>query len=185
MNIKNKILGTLALLAALATSSHALPLTGNYSLNGTAQLDSGTVNTATQLISGSGLFSSLSGDLAAYNGEVFTISTWNFNSGVVSPLWQTTNLQFDLANSFIKQQGGGDLVVDGKGTLFLKSDPVGTAREYTFNFTTQDPNIGQANGNFVFSFSVSGGPVPDAGSSVVLLGAALIGVALFRRKIAA
>lgn len=184
MNIKNKILGVVALLAALATTSQAVPLTGNYALNGTASLNSSTVNTATQLVSGSGLFASLSGSLAPYNGQAFTISTWNFNSAAVVPLWQTASLQFNLISSAIKIQGGGDLVVDGRGTLFLKSDPAGTANEYTFNFTTQDPNIGAVAPNFVFSFSASGNPVPDGGSSVLLLGAALVGLGILRRKMA-
>jgi hypothetical protein len=184
MKIKNMILGAAALLAALATTSQAVPLTGNYALAGTATLNSVSVNTATQLLSGSGLFNSFSGNLAAYNGQAFALNAWSFNSGPVVNLWSTTDLQFNLVTSTIKTQGGGDLIVDGTGLLFLKSDPVGSARDYTFNFTTQDPNIGGGGPNYVFSFSVSGNPVPEGGSTVLLLGAALVALAMVRRQFA-
>jgi VPDSG-CTERM motif len=82
---------------------------------------------------------------------------------------------FDLLVSTIVFQGNGFLSVSGTGTISGNGfDPTFG----TWSFSTQNPSS-----NGIFSFSAAGQAVPDGGSAVALLGLALTGIEVLRRKL--
>jgi hypothetical protein len=174
----------------IALTAQAASITGNYGFSGgSATLDSDTVNSATQVLSWNGpiTIGSATGDLAASIGDTVTLTApWSFNSGALASLWSANGWTFDLTSSAIANQNGGFLNVNGLGTLSGGGlDPT----PYTFNFSAQDPNAGaDPVSGFQFTFSASGNPppgVPDGGTTVALLGVALAGLAIARRKLSA
>ena len=148
---------------------------------GGAELNSGSVNTATQVTgwldenNASPEVQSVSGIFATFTnvGDFVTFTpTWSFNSGAISAFWTVDGFTFDLIASNIVYQGNGFLSVLGSGTI--------TGHGYnstgTWMFSTQDDPS-----NGVFSFSAS--TVPDGGMTVALLGLALAGIEVTRRKL--
>lgn len=164
----------------------AVPITGAITFAGTVTLDSDSVNTATAVLfwhekdnTGMPLVASGSGSFAGLAGMAATFAEpWSFNSGAVAAFWTVGGFTFDLISSHIVSQGGGGLFVTGTGTL---TGPGFTPTMGTWSFSSQDPSAGTPP---VFSFSASGGTVPDSGSTVAFLGAALVGVEMLRRKLA-
>jgi hypothetical protein len=68
------------------------------------------------------------------------------------------------------------------GTGIMSDSIIGdTSNTYNFSVTFQDPPSNP--GNDTFTFSASQAPVPDGSATAMLLGAALSGVALLRRKL--
>jgi hypothetical protein len=112
----------------------------------------------------------------------FTPLQWNFNSGPVTAFWSVGGFTFNLTASSIFSQGGfpAGVVVNGSGIISGNGfDPT----PGTWSFSTQDPSAGTPP---VFSFSAATGAiVPDSGTTVALLGLALVGVGFLRRKLGA
>lgn len=94
-------------------------------------------------------------------------------------LWSVGGFTFDLASSTVVLQNSNFLLITGTGTI---SGNGFDATPGTWSFTSQTP---MANG--VFSFSAGSGSqgVPDGGTTVALLGFALAGIEVIRRKLAA
>jgi hypothetical protein len=182
---------TKAILAVLATGllsctlfsqqAQATPITGTITFFGTVTLDTLDVNTATMVTAwhgvggtGSPFVASADGSFAGLDGMAVTFAApWSFNSGAVAGFWSVGGFVFDLIVSSITFQGGGSLIVDGTGTI---TGPGFDATAGSWHFTTQNPGTG------VFSFSGATGAVPDAGSTISLLGLASLGLAALRRK---
>jgi hypothetical protein len=162
--------------------AQANQISGNITFFGTVTLDTGNVNTATAVTAwhgfghlGSPFVASADGNFSGLTGMTATFhAPWSFNSGPVPTFWTVGGFTFDLLVSSITQQGGGSLAVDGTGTISGNGFE-GTEGEW--HFTTQAPG---AQG--VFSFSAATG-VPDGGSAVALLGIALTGMEVLRRKV--
>ena len=89
------------------------------------------------------------------------------------PTWQ-------LLSSWIVSQGSGFVVVSGTG---IASGNGYTPTTLSWSFTSQDPSVTQD--PLTFTFSASSNSVPDGGATVMLLGIALSGVALLKRKLVA
>jgi hypothetical protein len=101
---------------------------------------------------------------------------WLFDPSTPTPaLWSVGGFTFDLIASTIVFQGNGFLSVSGTGTISGNGfDPTFG----TWSFSTQNPS---AKG--IFSFSAAGQAVPDGGSAVALLGIALTGMEVLRRRL--
>ena len=173
-----------------SATRHALPpvisatnaIEGSITFSGGATLDTGNANTAHAVTSFKNtVVQSVSGDFDTFINELDPATfaaSWVFDpSTPTSALWTVGGFTFDLLTSTVDARGGGSLTVSGTGTISGNSfDPTSG----TWMFTTQNPG---ANGTF--SFSASGLSVPDGGSAVALLGLALMGIEVLRRKLKA
>lgn len=105
---------------------------------------------------------------------------WIFTPSTPTPgLWSVGGFTFDLDSSTVVLQNSNFLLITGTGTLSGNGfDPtVGS-----WSFTSQTP---MANGVFSFSSGSATQGVPDGGTTVALLGVALAGIEIIRRKLAA
>jgi hypothetical protein len=102
---------------------------------------------------------------------------WIFNPSTPTPaLWSVGGFTFNLLSSTIVTQNASFLSIKGTGIVSGNGfEP--TAMDWAF--TTQ--SSGGRSRQF-FSFSANGA-VPDGGSAVALLGLALTGIEIFRRKV--
>ena len=152
--IKQALFAAVALLSAGVTLE-AAPINGSITIRGGAELNTGSVNTATQVtnwlngnnqpptvVSRSGSFASVSA-----GAPVTMAAPWNFNSGPLPALWSVGGFTFNLTASSIVMQANGFLNVSGTGTI---SGTGFNATSGTWKFSTQNPPA-----NNVFSFSAS------------------------------
>ena len=173
----------------------AIPLTGSVTFAGGVTLDTGSAATATAVTGWDGpggagtmpIVISASGDfvlLAPLFSAVTFTSPYVLDTAVPHPtLWSTVNgAVLDLTFSTITSQGvgpgGAFVTAGGMGVLTaLGFDPT----PGTWSFSTQDPSAGTPP---LFSFSASSGAVvPDGGTTLILLGAALSALGLIGRKL--
>jgi len=176
--------GLLAL--GMGLSAQAALISGAITFKGGVELDTSSVNTATRVTgwldqsSALPTVASRSGDFATFvaTGATTTFAApWNFNSGAVASFWTVGGFTFNLTASSIVSQGGGFLNVSGTG--FVSGNGFSSTLG-SWSFSTQDPSAGSAPP--VFSFSASSNTnLPDGGSTVALLGLALVGVSGLRR----
>lgn len=175
--------------AMAVTSVQAIPITGGISLAGDyAVNDGGNLNIATAFTSFTEV--AVKSVAGVYSGAGITLNTagsvtmntFSFNPFPVlglTPLWTTTVGTLASFNLFspisILQPGDDTLTLKGFGMLYLTGYD---ATPGNWIFTAN-----QAGGSF--SFSSSNGSVPDGGSTVMLLGAALSALALLRKKLIA
>lgn len=176
-----KTLGfALALASVMTLSTQAAYITGNLTISGGADLDNDDLNLATQVDAWSSpVVQSRTLDFTsvALNTAVTMTAPWTFNSGPHLGLWSVGGFTFDLTSSAVVTQAGGFLTVLGTGVISHASfwDTAGT-----FRFTTQEDDAG---GEFSFSAANSThGAVPDGGSTLVLLGSAIVGLYGIARK---
>ena len=150
--IKQTLFAAVALLGAGVTLE-AAQINGSITFRGGEELNTGSVNTATQVIGwldqngASPKVVSRSGDFATFVsvGATTTFSApWTFGSGRTA-LWSVGGFTFDLTTSTIVHQGNGTLNVTGTGTISGNGfDPT----PGSWRFSTQNPPA-----NNVFSFS--------------------------------
>jgi hypothetical protein len=199
--MKNKMIKLAVVAAAsvaLAQTVQAGLINGSVTFAGGVTLDTTSAGTATEVVSwtgpqGSGLLTpvveSSSGDLAAvFSAPVTFTPNWVFGTGI-NPLWSYVGLDgdtftFNLLSSSIFSQGGSpaSVTVDGTGTITATGPVTFGATTGTWSFSTQDPSAGTP---ATFSFSAAVGSVPDGGTTAMLLGAGLSGLALLKRKLVA
>lgn len=198
-----KFAGVVAVAFALTQTLQAVPIAGNIGFSGAVTLNTGTAATASQVTTwiAPTMVNLSSGSFAGLNGAIalFAPAVWNFGgpfpgSGVGMPInnfWSVGGFSFNLLSSYVLAQGGtpgvnGFVVVNGSG---LVSGPVNSGYDPTvlsWNFTCQDPSIPGAAAAWTFSASAnSTNNVPDGGATVMLLGIALSGVALLKKKLTA
>jgi hypothetical protein len=176
--------------ALVGPEAQAVPITGGISLGGAYSTNTGNLNTATAFTSFSNVFvTSVSGSYSTVGtGQMSPTVTQNgfqFNPfvGPVVPLWTFTSggltYSFDLTAITQRTQPGDD-------TLDLRGFGILRITGGTSNF---DPTVGswvftanQQGGTF--SFSSSNGALPEGGMTVVMLGLALGGIGMVRRKLA-
>ena len=193
--MKNKIMILVgaAALFALAQTTQAVPITGAIGFTGNANLNTGTASTATTVVSWSGsttanpTVTSDSGTLASLispGTQIVFNAPWNFTvSAPIIPFWSvlgTPGINFQLSSStYSRGTIGANPYVAISGTGLLNA-PGYDATVWSFSVTFQDPATVPA--NQTFTFSASQNSVPDGGTTVMLLGAALSGMALIKRK---
>jgi hypothetical protein len=200
----SRVLAVTALLAVTA-SVQAAQITGTVQITGDVTFNQQSLLTATiatfpgspdgDYVSGTGAYAGLPvGTDVEFNGFTFAA----VGPQVVSPLWSFTTggLTYTFSLSEITSvtrntpvAGTDTLSITGLGTVSI-TGPGSTYDTTTANwsFNVTDTSGGQ-NTTFVFAFNDSNtavpGRVPDGGVSIILLGAALSGLGLIRRKLVA
>jgi hypothetical protein len=162
--------------------AQAIPIKGNITFSGGVKFDSrpNNVNAAhevelfiyTAVTSADGSFTGLNGSAATFASE------WAFTAAQPK-LWSVGGYTFALNAGAIVSQGNGFINISGTGTI---SGNGFTPTAGTFAFSSQNSS---SRGTFSFSASGTSAAVPDGGSAVGLLGIALAGIEIVRRKIKA
>ena len=186
--------GIAAVALALTSTLQATPITGNIGFVGSVTYDTSSAGTATEVTSWinpqvspsnpTGTFAIIApGTLASFP------SAWAFNdASTINPFWTVGIFTFELFSSHIVAQGvtnpgqDGYVIVQGQGEVMA----VGfTPTLINWSFTSQDPKSGANPDSWSFSASSGNNSVPDGGATVMLLGIALSGVALLKKKLTA
>jgi hypothetical protein len=155
------------------------PIEGTIQFGGSAHFDTNSLLTATTVMSwinthvedgATGDFSGLLMNTPATFG-----APWVFTTPKLG-LWSVGGFTFDLLSATVVTQTAKTLTVEGTGKVSANGfDPTAMA----WSFTTQSAGgITRTS----FSFSANNAAVPDGGSTVSLLGLALIGIEVLRRK---
>jgi hypothetical protein len=179
-----KIAAATAVVLVLAQTVQAVPLppiSGNIAFTGNATLNTSSVNTATEVVSwGVNTVTSDSGSFptSLVGATVTLFSPWKLNSGPHNNFWSVTGFTFNLSSSSVFSQGNGMLYVIIAGTV---TGAGYAATAFSGAITIKNtPHAGAS-----FSEDLSFNSVPDGGTTVLLLGTALSGLALIKRKIKA
>jgi hypothetical protein len=186
-----KYIAAAVLATALVQCVQANSIVGTIGFTGRVALDTGTASTASRVVQWvSPKVNGTSGDFTSLaDGTAVNIfSPWNFVTGsTVTSFWTCGAFTFDLTSSSVTSQGGvagisGYVNVSGFGIV----RSAGYDDTYIiWNFSSQDPRIIGNPDSFTFSVSQTSQPrVPDAASTLALLGLALSGAGLLRKKLA-
>jgi VPDSG-CTERM motif len=175
--------------ALFSQQAQAVQIQGNIDFAGAVQFDTNSLATATRVVTwfdsnGNPGFSSVqvgaTGDFAgvAAGTQATMAQPWIFNPSTATPgLWSVGGFTFDLLSSTVVTQNANFLLITGTGIVSGNGfDP--TSMEWSF--TTQSAG---GKTRTVFSFSANGVAVPDGGSAVALLGLALTGIEVLRRRL--
>lgn len=184
MKILSRTLPTILMSALLGTliaapQARATEITGAITFAGGVKFDTTSLATATKVktwtnvkvVSDDGDFGGI-----AVNTPAAMSAPWIFAPSTPRPgLWSVGGFTFDLLSSTVVLQNSGFLLITGVGIISGNGfDPT----DGIWSFSTQAPRS-----NGIFSFSSSSEAVPDGGMTLVLLGAALGGLELMRRKV--
>lgn len=178
--------------ALFSQQAQAVPIQGSINFAGAVHLDNNNLALATTVgtwfdISGNAGFSNVApggtGDFAGIAaGTQATMTQWIFNpSTLTAGLWSVGGFTFDLLTATVVTQTANFLNILGTGIISGNGfDP--TAATWSFTISNSD---GLPHPIFAFGASAStlGQQVPDGGSAVALLGLALIGIDVLRRKL--
>jgi hypothetical protein len=180
--------------ALFSQQAQAVEITGAITFGGSVNLDTKSAGTATQVTGwhgfngvGNPLVVDASGSFAGFVTPGVTTATfavpWSFNTVVpIASFWSAGGFTFELIASSIFSQGGNPAGVIVTGYGFITGNGFDRTAG-TWSFSTQDPAAGTPP---VFSFSAATGAIaPDSGTTVALLGLALVGMGVLRRKIGA
>jgi VPDSG-CTERM motif len=193
-NMKNKwlIAGAVATFVAFSATVQATPISGTINFDGGTATLNGPIGTATAItafggstvvnnnfgVAPTGNFAGTGGTAVTYVSSGFTFSP-GLSPAVISPLWTFTlgliTYSFDLKSVTSSIGVGPSLNLAGTGTVH-ETGFTDTFATWTFSTTGSGPTI--------FGF-VAGNKAPDGGTTVMLLGAGLSGLALLRKKLAA
>jgi hypothetical protein len=195
MKLSKTILAVLATgvfsCALFSQQAQAVAINGDIQFAGSVAFDTNSLATATRVvtwfdINGNAGFSSVAagatGDFAgiAPGTQAAMAQPWIFNPSTPTPgLWSVGGFTFDLLSATILVQNAKTLSIEGTGIVSGNGfDP--TAMDWSF--TTQSSG-GRTRTTFSFSANGVAVGVPDGGSAVALLGLALTGLGILRRKL--
>ena len=158
--------------------AQATAITGNINFADSVTFDGplGTANAVTSFIN-THVEAGGTGDFAfiPINTPVTMAASWTFDPSTATPgLWSVGGFTFDLLTSTIVFQSAQGLIITGTGIVSALGFD-NTAMDWSFS--------SQTSGTGEFSFSGTGLAVPDGGSAVALLGLALVGIEVLRRKL--
>ena len=196
--MKNLSKTTLAVLATgllscalFSQQVQATPIQGNINFAGAVQFDTNSLATASRVVTwfdsnGNAGFSSVqaggTGNFAgiAAGTQATMAQAWIFNpSTPTSGLWSVGGFTFDLLSSTIVTQNANFLTIMGTGIVSGNGfDPA--SMEWSLSTQSAGGKLRE-----IFSFSANGVAVPDGGSAVALMGIALTGIEVLRRKLRA
>jgi hypothetical protein len=183
------VLGTGLLSCALfSQQAQAVSVSGDIQFAGEAQFDTTSLATATTVVTWFDVFhnagfssvTSATGDFGfiASGTQASMPNAWIFVPSMPTPgLWSVGGFTFDLNSSIVTMQNANFLTIEGEGIV---SGNGFDATPMDWAFTAQ--SAGGQNRQ-TFSFSANGLAVPDSGSAVALLGLALTGIEVLRRKL--
>jgi len=192
VSMKTSVLAVGAILlncAILCQQSQAVPITGSVNMAGSVTLDDTDLDLATEASSfGTSFVTSGSG---AYAGTVLSSVSWtvpfswNPPNTPIDDLWTFVSgartYTFDLSTITIVSQDSSFLNLTGTGTLQISGvGPVYDDTFGTFAFTIADTDTAAT---ATFGFSSSNTALPDGGTTMLLLGSALLGIGALRRKL--
>jgi hypothetical protein len=171
-----------------ATTAEAVPITGGIGFAGGIQpvADWGTVTAldimGNQAIVLCNIVTPCDGTFAVLNDIDTEIAVYNDFSfaplgGGTTPLWSVDGFSFNLINVTNITRASNGVVLAGTGTLLGPAGFDPTAA--TWSFSADETDI-----EFRFSSTTAAIPtaVPDAGSTLTLLGAAFLALAVAKRK---
>src|SRR6266705_5990042 len=168
--------------ALFSEQAQATPITGDLGFSGGTTFNTTSLATATRVNSWFAFVATTTGSFVGVPiGSAVTLAMpWIFNPSTPTlGLWSVGGFSFDLATATIDTQNSHLLSITGTGTLNgagFDSTPG------TWAFSAQSAGgIHQA--SFTFSADTTGAGVPDGGTTVMLLGAALGALGLARRYI--
>jgi len=177
--------------ALFSQQAQATAINGNINLAGSVQFDTNSLGTATQVTTWFDIFNNAgfssvapggTGDFAgiAPGTQATMAQPWIFNPSTPTPgLWSVGGFTFDLLTATVVTQNAQFLSISATGIVSGNGfDP--TAMEWSFTAQSAGGRPGT-----IFSFSANGVAVPDGGATVALLGLALTGVEVLRRKLKA
>ena len=199
--MKKTILAVLAMgalsCALFSQQAQATQVQGVINFNGVAQFNTHSPLTATAVdqwftgvVGGIGQnpgFVNVSGpntgDFVGLEGSMAAMAhPWTFGVTVGGPqpaLWSVGGFTFDLLSSTVDFRSARGIIINGTGTVSGNGfDP--TPMEWSFS----SQNAG-GHTHLAFSFSANAQSTPDGGAAVALLGIALTGVEVLRRKLRA
>ena len=183
------VLGTAFVIGLLSQQAQATAISGDIQFAGSVRFNTNNLATATQVrhwfdIRGHAGFSSVAfgdtGDFAsiAPGTDVTMATPWIFNPSTPTPnFWSVGGFTFNLLSATIVTQTNTFLDVTGNGII---SGNGFTPTAGQFAFSVQNAGGGH---HLNFSFSANEVEVPDGGSTVALLGLALTGIEVLRRKL--
>jgi hypothetical protein len=187
-------------LAGFALGAQAIPtpIAGVISFSGTSTIDGTSFVTATKFVSFQdivvGAESALSGDYVGTSGAAVTMTpfTWSPStaSTPINPLWSFvsggTTFSFDLSVLHQDYASATGLLLSGFGTAHITGagiDKLDTDGHWNLSAQTLDV------ATFTFSSTTTVPPpsvpprsVPDGGTTVLMLGGSLLGLAFINRK---
>ncbi len=181
-----KLCSLAALLGALVVgTANATPITGDISISGSVQLDNQMLGAATAVTTVNGAFvTAANGSFSGTEGSSVNYSTfaWNPSNAPITPLWNFTNLgitySFDLLSLSIVTQNNVDLILSGLGKLNVTGMDETTG---TWRFSVNNAG-GAAHANYNFGFTSSNSALPDSGSTALLLGLGVLGLAAAAKR---
>jgi VPDSG-CTERM motif len=181
-----KIAVVAAIAFAASQSVQATSISGTVGFSGSAQLDGSSVVNSTEVLSwannnvtiANGNFSGL------INSPVTLAAPWYFTAAQAG-FWSVGGFTFNLTSSTVTAPVLNPVTGYYSLTIFLAGTV--TAKGYdntsfTGSISIQDPAANN-DGLFNYSESMSFSSVPDGGTTALLLGSALSGLALIRRKL--
>jgi hypothetical protein len=192
MKLSKTILAVLAAgLVSSALSPHeaqAAQINGTIDFAGSVMFDSSHLDNATQVMLWRDVFGNLGfSNVAATMGDFSFIplgtqatmaTPWIFTPSTNTPgLWEVGGFTFNLLSATVTDQTATFLNITGTGIITAAGFEDTAA---TWAFTVQ--NAGGNHDFFSFSANSATG-VPDGGSAVALLGLALTGIEVLRRKL--
>ena len=155
-------------------------ITGDITFGGVVTFDSTHLNLAKEVTAWNlAIVTSDSGSFGSIPvlSSVSLATPWIFNpSTATMPLWSVGGFTFDLTSSTIVSQSTTFLNITGVGTLSAAGF---TTTPGKWSFTVSNAG-GRPQTTFGFTSDTSA--VPDGGATAALLGIALTGVEVFRRK---
>ena len=175
--------------ALFSQQAQADTIQGNINFAGSVVFDTNDLATVTRVntwydVFGNPGFSNVTkgatGDFGgiAPGTDATMAQPWIFNPSTPTPgLWSVGGFTFDLLSSTVVTQNSTFLNIRGIGTI---SGNMFNPTPGTWAFTVQNSGGGLLTD---FSFSANSQGVPDGGSAVALLGIALVGIEVLRRKL--
>jgi len=183
------------LLGSIALTAQALPITGQVNIQaGSVVLVPNSLGAVTSVgASGNGHITSVSGDYpSTLFGAIAAYKTFNvvLGSQPITSLWSVTDpnsgfgFSFDLMSIVSIVQTQTNLFIDGTGSLDSTNPALSSAPGF-WSYGINSANGAATNGIFSFqSNNVAQNQVPvvpESGSSLMLIGAGLMGLAGFGR----
>ena len=173
----------------LSQQAQATSITGEIQFAGTVEFNTTDLSTATQVSTWFDVFGNPGGISVAFGNtgdfasiapgtQVTMAQPWIFNPSTATPnFWSVGGFTFNLLSATIVTQTNTFLSISGTGII---SGNGFTPTAGQFAFSVQNAGGGH---HLNFSFSANEVEVPDGGSTVALLGLALTGIEVLRRKL--
>ena len=189
-----KIIAIPVVIAAVAfvgvvPSIEAVPITGSVVIQGIATLTpiGAPLGTATGVDGTNGVVSSGFGSFAGTAGALVSLAPFTFNPATTPVnMWSFTvgslTYSFDLTSMVLGTDDSSLLTISGSGTLTITGDGSNwdaTTGNWTYQIASATSPYA-ADGVFNYESNTT---VPDGGLTAILLGSALSGLTMLRKKI--